>query len=119
MDFKAAIEKHGAWKIKFRMAITERGTMDASSIAVDNVCDLGKWLHGSESASCRGLGTFPELIAAHRAFHQEAGKIAQAINGKRYAEAETMLNGTSYGSASQRVGAAIMACQRELAKKAA
>lgn len=119
MDLKKAIEKHVAWKMKFRAAIDGHQSMDQVSIAKDNVCELGAWLHGPARAECSHCPSFHALIDAHREFHAEAGRIAAAINAKRFAEAEGLLSATAYGAASQRAIMAMMSVQREKAAKAA
>ena len=114
MDLNNAIEKHAEWKMKFRAAISKKETMDASTITKDNCCELGKWLHGEAKAKFSSLQSHSACVAKHAAFHLEAGKVAQAINAKKFTEAETMLNtGTPYASASSAVGVAIMQLKKE------
>jgi len=114
MDLDSAIEKHAVWKTKFRSAISKKESMDASTISKDNCCDLGKWLHGEAKTKFSSLQSHYACVAKHAAFHLEAGKVAQAINAKKFAEAEAMLNsGTPYASASSAVGVAIMQLKKE------
>lgn len=119
MDLKQAIEKHVAWKMKFRAAIDARQTMDQVAIAKDNVCDLGAWLHGPGRIECSRCASFDALIEAHREFHVEAGRIAAAINAKNFPEAERLLVGAAYSAASQRAVMAMMSIQREKQSQAA
>jgi methyl-accepting chemotaxis protein len=114
MDLDAAIGKHAEWKTKFRNAITKQEQLDAATIAKDNCCDLGKWLHGEGKSMHSGLPSFAGCIQKHAAFHTEAGKVAAAINAKKYAEAQAMNEGgTPYAQVSGAVGVAIMALKRE------
>jgi len=114
MDLNNAVAKHAEWKTKFRMAISKNETMDASTIAKDNCCELGKWLHGEGKNKFGHLSTLSDCLAKHSSFHIEAGKIANAINAKKYTEAEAMLNaGTTYAAASSAVGVSIMKLQKE------
>ncbi len=46
MDLDQAVAKHAEWKVKFRKAISAKEQLDTASIAKDNCCELGKWLHG-------------------------------------------------------------------------
>ena len=88
--------------------------MDATTIAKDNGCELGKWLHGEAKASVGRLASHAACIAKHAVFHAEAGKIAKAINEKKYAAAEAMLaSSTPYASASSAVAGAIMHLKKE------
>lgn len=114
MDIDNAIAKHAEWKLKLRSAILKQETMDAATIAKDNCCDLGKWLHGEAKIKFAKLGSYTDCVTKHAAFHSEAGKIASTINLKKFAEAETMLNvGTPYSTASNAVGGAILRLKKE------
>lgn len=114
MDLNTAIEKHAEWKMKFRSAISKKETMDAGTISKDNCCELGKWLHGEAKAKFGSLQSHSACVAKHAAFHVEAGKVAQAINAKKYVEAEAMLNaGTPYAASSSSVGVAILQLKKE------
>ncbi len=108
MDLSNAVAAHAQWKTRFRVAITNRDILDAATIGKDNCCELGKWLY----AEGRGLyGVRPEftkVLEKHKAFHVQAGKVANAINARQYTEAETMINaGTPFAAASTEVGLAI------------
>lgn len=114
MDLNQAIDRHAEWKTKFRRAISGHETMDAEAISKDNVCELGKWLYGEAKGKFGKYGSHAECVAKHAAFHAEAGKIARAINAKKFAEAEAMLNsGTPYANASSAVGLAILHLKKE------
>jgi methyl-accepting chemotaxis protein len=114
MDLDSAIQKHAEWKMKFRTAMSQHETMDAATIAKDNCCELGKWLHGEAKTKFGKLSSHSGCVTSHAAFHLEAGKVAQAINAKKYVEAENMLgNGTPYANASNVVAGAIMKLKKE------
>jgi methyl-accepting chemotaxis protein len=90
-DLDNSVEKHRDWKSTFRRAILEQRQLDVATIEKDNCCDLGKWLHGAGRSKFGGLTNFSECVEKHTAFHIEAGKVALAINAKRYDEASVML----------------------------
>ena len=50
MDLNEAIQAHSEWKMKLRSAIQSRTQLDAATIARDDCCALGKWLHGESRA---------------------------------------------------------------------
>jgi methyl-accepting chemotaxis protein len=109
LDLTEAIAKHGQWKMKFRTAIKEKQQIDAAMIAKDDCCTLGQWLHGEGGTRHGTLLQFQILVETHRTFHRVAGKVAQMINGARYAEAEAALSaGTPYAAASSDVGVTIL-----------
>ncbi len=113
MDLLQAIQKHGEWKLKFRTAIANKETMDVATITRDNCCELGKWLHGEGKIKFGKLPSLAACVTKHAAFHTEAGKVATAINAKKYDAATGMLAAGSYVDASSAVGAAIMKLKME------
>lgn len=114
MNLDQAIKKHTEWKLKFRSAINKRETMDAVTIAKDNCCELGKWLHGEAKTKLGKLASYTQCVAKHAEFHTEASKVAHAINAKKFAEAEAMLNsGAPYMKISSAVGVSILALKKE------
>lgn len=116
MNFDEAIQKHAEWKLKFRSAISKQEQLDNVTISKDNCCQLGQWLYGEGKSKYGTMPEFQTVVALHKAFHVEAGKISQLINGKKYVEAEQALGGgTTYGSASNSVGTAIIALKKAAA----
>ena len=114
IDLNQAIDRHAQWKVKFRVAITEHETMDVETIAKDNCCELGKWLHGEAKSKYGHLSSHSDCVAKHAAFHIQASKVAAAINDKKYAEAEAMIEmNTPYSNASRDVAGAILKLKKE------
>lgn len=114
MDLDKAVKTHGDWRVKLRSAIQSKEKLDARSIAADNTCELGKWLHGEAKAKYAGLKSFAACVDKHAAFHRAAGKVASAINAGQYTQAEAMLaGGTEYATASSMVGGAIIGLRKE------
>ena len=109
MDLDSALAKHSEWKKTFRIAIYRQLEVDADTIARDDCCELGKWLHGEGQRQFGKLDSFAKCIASHRQFHIEAGKIACAINAKKFREAESMLaNGSQYVNITALIVSAIL-----------
>jgi len=114
MDLSKAIDAHGEWKVKFRQAINGKERLDAVTIAADNCCNLGQWLHGEAKTKFGHLKSYAECVDKHAAFHKSAGNVAQTINAKKYAEAESMISvGSDYLKASVAVSGAIFALKKE------
>jgi methyl-accepting chemotaxis protein len=108
MDLNLAIAVHSEWKTLLLAAIINNETLDTASIAKDNCCELGKWLHSDAKARYGSLPSFVTCVAKHAKFHVEASKVAAAINTKKYPDAHAMLNaGTAYSAASSAVQVAI------------
>jgi hypothetical protein len=114
IDLNQAIERHAEWKVKFRKAITDKETMDADTIAKDNCCELGKWLHGDAKKKYGHLASHADCVKKHAAFHTEANKVAKTINAKNFTEATGMIEtNTPYAAASNAVAVAIMKLKKE------
>lgn len=113
MNLDESVKKHAEWKTKFRSAIAKQEELDVPAIARDNCCPLGSWLHGEGKSALGSRPEFQRAVAAHKTFHAEAGKLAQLINAKKFAEAEKLLeNNTPYAEASGKVGVALMALKK-------
>lgn len=115
MDLNEALAKHANWKLKFRSAISNRETMDAETISKDNYCGFGKWLHGEAKSKFNNFPSFSECVTKHAAFHVEAGKVAKAVNDKKYEEATAMIDNldSPYTKASSAFGVAIIHLRKE------
>lgn len=119
MNLDTAIQAHAQWKMKLRLAISRCEAVDAPTISADNCCELGRWMHGEGRSAFGRSPVFNECLTLHAAFHREAGRVATAINGRRYDDAEAMLaGGSAYNEASSAVGAALIRLKREVVQAA-
>ena len=115
MNFDTAVEAHMAWKIKFRVAMTNRQQLDEATIGRDNCCELGKWLHGEAALRYAQLPSYAGCVQRHAEFHRQAAQVAQAINRSDFARAESLLGPTStYSGASGAVVVALGRLRREV-----
>lgn len=113
MNLEEAVQKHAAWKMTFRGAISKKERLDAQTIGQDNCCTVGQWLHGEGRARWSSRPEFQRALEKHKTFHGEAGKVASMINAGNYAGAEAALShGTPYSSASSEVGVALIALKK-------
>lgn len=110
MDLNNAIQKHAAWKFKFRSAILSGEQLDAVSISKDDQCELGKWLH-SHAGVYSQKQALAKCASAHAEFHRLASRVAIAINDKHKDEAEKML---AYDSTFSRVSSEVCVAIVEL-----
>jgi methyl-accepting chemotaxis protein len=116
MDLDKAIAKHAEWKVKLRSAMNQKQQLDAAQIARDNCCDLGVWLHGNGRRTHAALDSFKTCVSSHANFHAQAGKVAMAINGGKYADADKMMGADSpYAQASSEVAMALRRLKKETA----
>jgi hypothetical protein len=115
VNFENAIKEHAAWKSKLHAAIIMKQSVDAIAIRQDDCCSLGKWLYGEGRAHHGGKASYTKLVARHAAFHQCAGRVADAINAKAFDQAETLIGPWSeYSSASAEVVAAIRGIESDI-----
>jgi NOL1/NOP2/fmu family ribosome biogenesis protein len=114
MDLNDAVKKHAEWKIKLRSAISKHEQMDVVTLAKDNCCELGEWLHGEGRVKFNKLESHGECIQKHAAFHVEVAKIATAVNAKKFTAAEAMLGpGTAYAHISSALSVAFIRLRKE------
>ena len=116
VNLDSALEKHAEWKVKLRSAIANREQLDAPSIGRDDCCELGRWLHGDGKARFGTQREFQSVVALHKAFHAEAGRVSALINDGKYSEADHALGGGStYAKATDSVRGAILALKKLVA----
>ena len=112
MELDNAILSHHVWKDRLRQAIASQSALDAATMARDDCCEIGQWLHGQSSLRFRDTPEFSALLGRHRLFHVEAGRVAETINARQFVEARQMMQGgTAFASASLAVGLALKAMQ--------
>ena len=116
MHLGNAITAHDEWKTAFRDAIASHETFDAVTISADDCCELGQWLYGEGRRLFGKLPTHAHCVATHKLFHLEAGKVAEAINAKNFADADGMLAAdTSFSKTSNALTAAILRLKKDAA----
>ena len=116
MHLGNAIAAHDEWKITFRTAIANHETLDLAMIAADNCCELGQWLYGEGKRLFGKLPTHTHCLATHKLFHQEAGKIAEAINAANFTDADSMMAAhTPFSRTSKALAAAILRLKKDAA----
>ncbi|HNV58692.1 MAG TPA: methyl-accepting chemotaxis protein [Rhodoferax sp.] len=114
INLENAIKAHADWRSKLRMAAQNNEKMDADTISRDDCCEFGKWIHGTGKSKCGTKPSFVALLDAHKGFHQEAGKVARAINQGGGASVEKMLGaGTGFSTASSNVTRLIVQLRKE------
>ncbi len=108
LNFFSATNAHKAWKKRLYDCVCGAcSTLDPDAIALDNRCDLGKWLHGIRekrpalSADTQHL--FTRLFDEHAAFHRAAAGVARQALANQQKEALQQLQGGEYARISNRV----------------
>ena len=93
VNFEEVIAWHQQWRVMLRNAVHKDKKLDAETLRRDDCCTLGKWVHGPGGQRWGQLPVFRELVGHHKAFHAEAGKVADAINQGQPQRAEQMMGG--------------------------
>jgi hypothetical protein len=93
LSLRDVLQAHKDWRAQLELDLdSERlRNLDAGSLARDDLCTLGKWLHGPGRER---FGHHPSWAAAcrvHAEFHQCAGELLRARRRNEPAEALTNL----------------------------
>ena len=109
VDFDQAIASHSSWKRKLSSYLQKPdGSLKSADIAVDNKCDLGKWIAG-EGAKFSSLKEFGLLKTEHARFHKTAAAIVvRADKGEKVTDEVAFGANSDFGNASSAVVQAIM-----------
>ena len=100
MDFQEQAHQHTEIREALVAAVTERNPVDPTALRSDRLCPTGCWLHGEGARRWAGNHAFLGLLETHRAFHQQAGAIAEQISRGHFAEAHKALrNGAPFALA--------------------
>jgi hypothetical protein len=77
LNFRSAIDAHQKWKSRLQAVIdsTSNETLVASTIARDDQCVLGKWIHGVGTQRFGSHETFQTLRRNHARFHECASEV--------------------------------------------
>jgi hypothetical protein len=104
MTSKDAISAHVNWKLRIHALLSGKlpDKLDPVTIARDNVCDLGKWIHGNAKDLVPGP-VYADLKAAHADFHREASRIVREVYAGRPIGMEAIDADSPFGKLTTRV----------------
>jgi hypothetical protein len=111
-----AIGAHGAWKLRLKVAITNRRSdLSVETVSCDDRCDFGRWLHGADiPAELRKTAFFRDIVQKHANFHRTAGQVLSLAMLSRNVEADALLAG-EFAQRSSGLTQALQGWQRSLA----
>jgi len=115
MNFDEAIAAHSAWKIKLGAYLRHPdGSLQAASVASDDRCTLGQWLHG-EGSKFRSLAEYRTLQTAHSKFHECAADVVRKADAGQSVTDEVAFGARSeFGLASSAVVNSIGALRKKV-----
>jgi hypothetical protein len=104
IDILGAIDSHIHWKVRllsYRNGLSEE-VLDPADVCRDDLCNLGKWIHGAAKRDFIEFDEFLEMQEKHAYFHAVAGKVVQHVQEQNYVSADKLLN-NEYSQASREV----------------
>ena len=92
MDFSATVTSHIKWlkDILYDME-TNPDALAADTVARDDVCEIGQWLHAHQQEYGH-IETFSTLLKAHADLHKAAADAIQLAHEGHYEEARLYLS---------------------------
>lgn len=95
LNMKQVIDAHMAWRHRLEAVIKGTGheQLNVREVEVDNLCALGKWIHGSAKPLYGRLPEYRDLYKAHANFHLLAGEILKENNRGNHDAALVLLRG--------------------------
>lgn len=104
MTSKDAITAHVNWKLRIHALLSSKSSekLEAATIARDNVCELGKWIHGEGRTSVPKL-MHAELMSTHADFHREAARIVSEVSAGRPIGLEAIAPDSPFGKLTTRI----------------
>lgn len=101
---KDAITAHVNWKLRIHALLSGKSSekLDPTSIARDNVCELGKWIHG-DGRRQMSAEVHSELVATHASFHKEAARIVSDVYAGRQVGLDATAMDSPFGRLTTRI----------------
>jgi thiol peroxidase len=82
------IQSHIKWSDNLHYTITRQQILDVETVARDDCCPLGKWLHSTNTKAHIGhLPRYQNCVKKHALFHNAAGQVALLVNEQKYDQA--------------------------------
>jgi Chemoreceptor zinc-binding domain len=120
MDFNGAIRAHTEWKLRLLNYSwgNLNDTIDLASLRKDDLCALGKWIHG-EGEQYQGDADWQEMARAHASFHLRAAEVAAMVECGQGAAAEALLSSreSEYGKLTLQVTDLLMRLKTKYSKE--
>ena len=108
MNFDTEIAAHINWKIRLNAFLKGLSTevFASDKVCQDNLCELGKWIHG-EGKALENFPAYAELRKQHARFHVCAAEVVKAFETGNKVVASSLLEG-EYAIASRHTMLAIL-----------
>jgi hypothetical protein len=95
IDLFKAMNAHSNWKMRLMDYLDGNSDeiLQTRTICVDNLCELGIWIHGQGQKRFGEYPLFQQLVAEHAKFHHCAAKVVEARHADNEALAHMILTG--------------------------
>ena len=114
-EIRAAVTAHDAWNRRLSTAIN-LGNCETTpaDIAVDDKCEFGQWLRGSDFDEATKSGKpYQVTMRLHAEFHDVAARVAELAEAGKKADAYRLLDG-EYAEKSSKLMRALTKWRGEL-----
>ncbi len=91
LDTQQVLQEHQQYTVDLRNAVMRKLRLDADRFGRTDCCHLGAWMGGSGAQRHAHTPAFRELVRHHQSVHAEAARACQAINERRYTDAQALL----------------------------
>ncbi|MGO9972737.1 MAG: methyl-accepting chemotaxis protein [Solirubrobacteraceae bacterium] len=113
-QLRAALSAHGSWKKKLASAIEAgKSEADPGTVALDDRCAFGQWLHQSISGEHRSSSHYQPVHELHEQFHKHAAEVLTLALSGRVSEARAAMGvGSSFAQTSSALTQQLIAWRR-------
>lgn len=112
-----AFMAHAGVKNRLKNAIRGEESIDPAVIHRDDVCEVGKWIHGEGGRKFAANPLFSDFKKVHAEFHQCAYDVMLLYKGGRLKEANANIDSGPFETKSQQIGSCIMRMKKDPAFK--
>lgn len=93
LDMRQAMDAHMAWTGRLEAQIngTAAEKLDVGTVACDDCCTLGEWIHGAARHQFGHLPSYDKLRHIHTGFHLKAGEVLNEVQNGRADDARRLL----------------------------
>lgn len=108
-----AFMAHANVKNRLKRAIVGEEEIDPAVIRRDDVCEVGKWIHGEGKSKFAAHPLFQEFRKVHADFHSCAHNVMMLYKGGKVREAEAEIDRGAFEKKSSEIGNCIMKMKRD------
>lgn len=93
LNMKEALDAHIAWtrRLESHLKGQDDARYEVAQVAADNLCTLGKWIHGAAKREFGSTSEYAELARVHADFHIAVGAVLNDVDNGVVADAEHAL----------------------------